>query len=101
MTTALSHSWHHYVAQPHIDPPYTPQNRLHESDGRWEDIVKTESRALSGDVEAAYRLGTRFDFGEGTPRNSAAALQWYAKASEAGHGSLSLFLNAFNIGCRI
>ena len=37
MTTALSHSWHHYVAQPFAEPAHIPQNRLHESDGRWED----------------------------------------------------------------
>ena len=55
-------------------------------------VVKTETRALGGDVEAAYRLGTRHDFAEGTPRNPTEALRWYARASEAGHGTCSCWL---------
>jgi TPR repeat protein len=42
--------------------------------------------AEADDPEAQYRLGLRYSAGDGVPRSTASAEQWYRRAAERGHG---------------
>lgn len=44
-------------------------------------------KAEAGDVEAQFRLGSRYDTGDRVSRDGAQATKWYRRAAEAGHAN--------------
>lgn len=50
------------------------------------------TRAERGDAEAQYDLGSRFFYGQGTPKNETKAVHWFKKAAESGHGPAQNFV---------
>ncbi|MCB1924122.1 MAG: sel1 repeat family protein [Gammaproteobacteria bacterium] len=47
------------------------------------------SAAEKGSADAAYALGTMYSSGDGVERNYDTAVDWYQRASDAGHGGAS------------
>ena len=50
-----------------------------------EDIDALTSQALSGDIEAQFKLGTLYDWGEGVERSRNEAEKWYLMAGNNGY----------------
>jgi TPR repeat protein len=48
-------------------------------------VAALTSRAEAGDAAAQFDLGTHHYRGEGTPRDPAAAVQWWQKAADQGN----------------
>jgi len=48
------------------------------------DVQETTRLAKSGDAEAQYFLGLKYDQGQGVPQNYAEAVKWFRKAAEQG-----------------
>lgn len=46
-----------------------------------------KERAEAGDIEAQFRLGSRYDSGDRVPSDGAEALKWYLRAAKAGHAN--------------
>jgi TPR repeat protein len=48
------------------------------------DVQETTRLAKSGDAEAQYFLGLKYDQGQGVPQNYVEAVKWFRKAAEQG-----------------
>ena len=57
-----------------------------------EDIEMIIHNAERGDVDAQYRLGVMYDFGEGVNQDSEQARHWFEKAAEQGDANAQYFL---------
>ena len=55
-------------------------------------LVDTMKEALNGDIEAMFRLGTMYAFGNGVAIDLDDALHWLRKAAKAGHPTAGLVL---------
>ena len=55
-------------------------------------LVDTMKEALNGDIEAMFRLGTMYAFGNGVAMDLDDALHWLRKAAKAGHPTAGLVL---------
>lgn len=51
------------------------------------ELVQTLQSAEQGDAEAQFRMGVRYDSGNGVERSFAEAARWYRRASEQGHAA--------------
>lgn len=49
------------------------------------EVQSLIARAETGDIEAQFKLGTAYDFGEGVRKNGKEAEKWYLLAAESGH----------------
>src|SRR5471032_756809 len=44
-------------------------------------------RAEAGDIEAQFRLGSRYDTGDRATSDGGETIKWYRRAAEAGHAN--------------
>ena len=56
-----------------------------DSNALKQEILLTDKLAKEGNVDAQYKLGLRFYYGDGLPQSYKNALYWLRKASKAGH----------------
>ena len=49
-----------------------------------DDFAETKKKAEAGDAWAQFNLGNMYSEGEGVPKDSAEAVNWYRKAAEQG-----------------
>jgi TPR repeat protein len=49
------------------------------------DFADMKARAMSGDLDACYQIGTKFKNGTGVTKNDTEAYTWYLKAGNGGH----------------
>jgi TPR repeat protein len=60
---------------------------------------QTKSLPEKSDAEAHYKLGYKYHYGKGIPRDYAEAFKWYRLAAEQGHAKAQYALGGFyNIG---
>ena len=59
-----------------------------------EDIEMIIHNAERGDVDAQYRLGVMYDFGQGVNQDSEQARHWFEKSAKQSHVFAQLFLAA-------
>lgn len=57
-------------------------------------IEHYKALAAEGDAEASLKLGTMYEMGKGTDKDSAAAHAWYKKAAEEGDDRAKMFLKS-------
>ncbi|MFN4283603.1 MAG: tetratricopeptide repeat protein [Alphaproteobacteria bacterium] len=75
---------------PRARPPLSPSGPANADDPA---IAALRAEAETGDADAAYRLGLRYDRGDSVARDPGEALRWYRRAGERGHA-----LGALNAG---
>lgn len=51
------------------------------------ELETLRNKAYKGDADAQFSLGSKFYDGEGVPKDSAKAFEWYQKAADQGHAS--------------
>jgi TPR repeat protein len=61
------------------------------------DLKEIKKLAESGDADAQYFLGTKYDQGQGVSQNYSEAVKWYRKAADQGHADAQYLLGTMYI----
>lgn len=56
------------------------------------DEALVRARAVRGEAQAQYELGSRYFYGQGVPQDDTQAVQWFRRAAEQGHADAQSFL---------
>jgi hypothetical protein len=56
------------------------------------------AKAENGDVDAQYKLGRMYEYGEGVAPNAVEARKWYQKAVDQGHPGAQYRITQMNVG---